>query len=83
MGVQVGWLFFELEVGELYELVVIFSAGGRRSIRVGWFYFQLEVGGVYELVLTTRMGLYRYRIGDVVRIVKFRGQCPVYEFMYR
>ena len=45
--------------------------------------FQLDVGGVYELVLTTRMGLYRYRMGDIVKVVKFNGKCPVYEFLYR
>ena len=35
---------------ECTSWLVLFSAGGRRSVRVGWFYFQLEVGGVYELV---------------------------------
>jgi hypothetical protein len=28
---------------------------------------ELEVGGEYEIVLTTSGGLYRYRIGDIVR----------------
>ena len=64
-SIRVGWLYFQLEVSGVYELVdhtfswrlvectswlVPFSAGGRRSIRVGWLYFQLEVGRVCELV---------------------------------
>lgn len=46
-------------------------------------YFQIKEGGVYELLITTVSGLYRHRIGDVVRVTHFEGQCPVIEFMYR
>ncbi len=44
---------------------------------------QAEVGGAYELVLTTRSGLYRYRLGDVVRVVGRQGRAPVVEFSHR
>ena len=44
---------------------------------------EVEVGGLYELVVTTLSGLYRYRIGDVVRVVRFHNSCPVIEFQYR
>lgn len=37
----------------------------------------------YELVLTNASGLYRYRIGDVVKVVGFHSQCPIVEFKYR
>ena len=33
--------------------------------------------------MTTRDGLYRYRIGDVVRIARFHNHTPVVEFLYR
>ncbi|ATB38251.1 hypothetical protein CYFUS_003684 [Cystobacter fuscus] len=44
---------------------------------------QLVEGEAYELVLTTQAGLYRYRLGDVVRIVGRYHQAPLMEFLYR
>jgi hypothetical protein len=44
---------------------------------------QAEVGASYELVLTTRSGLYRYRLGDVVRVVGHQGRSPLVEFAFR
>ena len=40
-------------------------------------------GEIYELVITNHAGLYRYRLGDVVRVVGRHGQAPVIEFLYR
>ncbi len=34
-------------------------------------------------MLTTRAGLYRYRLGDVVRLVGRHQQAPLLEFLYR
>ena len=42
-----------------------------------------EVGKLYELVVTNLSGLYRYRIGDVVKISRFHNNCPVVEYQYR
>ncbi|XP_038071011.1 probable indole-3-acetic acid-amido synthetase GH3.9 isoform X2 [Patiria miniata] len=44
---------------------------------------EVEVGQTYELVLTTRCGLYRYRNGDVVKVVGIHEKCPVIKFEYR
>lgn len=44
---------------------------------------QVKVGSVYEVVITNTGGLYRYRFGDVVRVVSLYNQTPVIEFMYR
>uniref|UniRef100_A0A8D0CGJ1 Inactive phospholipase C-like protein 2 n=1 Tax=Scleropages formosus TaxID=113540 RepID=A0A8D0CGJ1_SCLFO len=44
---------------------------------------QVQEGQCYELVVTNASGLYRYRIGDVVKVVRFYHQCPVVEFQYR
>lgn len=44
---------------------------------------ELEIGKDYELVVTNVTGLYRYRLGDVIRVKSFRKTCPVYEFVRR
>ncbi|KAK7096789.1 uncharacterized protein [Littorina saxatilis] len=44
---------------------------------------QVQEGKEYELVLTNISGLYRYRLGDVVRVTGFLNQCPIFEFLYR
>ncbi|XP_037118719.1 GH3 domain-containing protein isoform X1 [Syngnathus acus] len=43
----------------------------------------VKEGQNYELVLTNAAGLFRYRIGDVVKVVGFHNQCPIVEFQYR
>lgn len=40
---------------------------------------EISVGECYELVITTFSGLYRYKTGDVLRILSFDGECPVFE----
>jgi hypothetical protein len=44
---------------------------------------EVEQGGLYEVVLTNRAGLYRYRLGDVVRIVDRLGATPAFAFHQR
>ncbi|CAG5120943.1 unnamed protein product [Candidula unifasciata] len=44
---------------------------------------QVKEGSTYELVITNPSCLYRYRFGDVVKVVGFHNQCPVVEFKYR
>ena len=44
---------------------------------------QLEKGKLYEPVLSTFSGLYRCRMGDVVRSAGFLGESPVVEFVLR
>ncbi len=43
----------------------------------------VEAGEIYELVVTNHAGFYRYRLGDVIRVVGRHGQAPVIEFLYR
>jgi hypothetical protein len=43
----------------------------------------VRVGEDYELVFTNRAGLYRYRLGDVVRITGHYGRTPVFAFSHR
>ncbi|MDA8442833.1 MAG: GH3 auxin-responsive promoter family protein, partial [Peptococcaceae bacterium] len=44
---------------------------------------QVQVGESYEVVITNFAGFYRYRLGDVVKVVGQFNQTPVIEFMYR
>lgn len=44
---------------------------------------ELEPGKTYVVVLTTSAGLYRYNIGDVVRVTDFNGSTPIVEFLHR
>ncbi|XP_037081509.1 jasmonoyl--L-amino acid synthetase JAR1-like [Pollicipes pollicipes] len=44
---------------------------------------QLQEGGEYELIVTTRGGLCRYRLGDVVRFAGYFNRTPQVEILYR
>ncbi|XP_043231784.1 probable indole-3-acetic acid-amido synthetase GH3.9 [Amphibalanus amphitrite] len=44
---------------------------------------QLKVGSVYEPVITNNAGFYRYRQGDVVKVVDFYHQAPCVDFQFR
>lgn len=44
---------------------------------------EVEVGGTYELVLTNTMGLYRYRLHDLVRVTGRHGTAPVLQFLQK
>lgn len=44
---------------------------------------QLQIGHDYEVVLTTDAGLYRYRLGDVIRITGFHNRAPTFSYQYR
>ncbi|XP_072179018.1 uncharacterized protein [Diadema setosum] len=48
-----------------------------------FFLNEVEKGQNYEIVVTQGFGLYRYRMGDVVRIEDFYENAPVIEFLYR
>jgi hypothetical protein len=42
---------------------------------------ELQEGGTYFLIPTTRAGLYRYHISDLVRVTGFLGRTPLVEFL--
>ncbi|XP_075504848.1 putative indole-3-acetic acid-amido synthetase GH3.1 [Primulina tabacum] len=43
----------------------------------------LEIGKEYELVITTYAGLYRYRVGDILRVTGFHNSAPQFHFVRR
>lgn len=44
---------------------------------------ELETGQQYEIVITNQAGLYRYKCGDVVKVVGYMNECPYIRFSYR
>ncbi|XP_038135016.1 GH3 domain-containing protein isoform X2 [Cyprinodon tularosa] len=44
---------------------------------------EVKEGESYELVITNASGLFRYRIGDIVKVTGFHNHCPIVEFQYR
>ncbi|WGV25811.1 GH3 auxin-responsive promoter family protein [Halotia branconii] len=43
----------------------------------------LEINESYEVVVTTVAGLYRYRMGDIVKCVGYYNRSPILEFSHR
>ncbi|XP_008797411.2 probable indole-3-acetic acid-amido synthetase GH3.1 [Phoenix dactylifera] len=43
----------------------------------------VKLGQEYELVVTTYSGLYRYRVGDVLRVAGFKDKAPQFNFVRR
>ncbi|KAA0047007.1 hypothetical protein IC582_014472 [Cucumis melo] len=43
----------------------------------------VELGKEYELVVTTYAGLYRYRVGDILRVAGFKNKAPQFNFICR
>ncbi|KAF5773845.1 putative GH3 family protein [Helianthus annuus] len=44
---------------------------------------EVKLGQDYELVVTTYAGLYRYRVGDLLRVVGFKNKAPQFSFICR
>lgn len=44
---------------------------------------ELEIGRSYVVLLSTSAGLYRYNIGDVVRVIGMQQRTPIVEFLHR
>jgi hypothetical protein len=44
---------------------------------------ELEIGKTYEIVITNQAGLYRYRCGDVIKVLDYMNECPYIMFAYR
>ena len=42
---------------------------------------ELEQGKEYSVIITTSGGLYRYEIGDMVRVMGFDKDCPIIKFI--
>jgi len=66
-------------VSHFYEFIPV-EAGQAESPRT-LLAHELEEGASYVIVLTTSGGLYRYNIGDVVRVVGFMDEAPMLEFL--
>ena len=43
----------------------------------------VQLGEEYELVVTGKDGVYRLRMGDIVKITGFFNKAPIFQIMYR
>ncbi|KAK4714243.1 hypothetical protein R3W88_020150 [Solanum pinnatisectum] len=43
----------------------------------------VKLGNEYELVVTTYAGLYRYRVGDILKVAGFKNKAPQFHFVCR
>ncbi|KAK6143594.1 hypothetical protein DH2020_023942 [Rehmannia glutinosa] len=43
----------------------------------------VKIGEEYELVITTYTGLYRYQVGDILRVTGFHNTAPQFKFIRR
>lgn len=41
--------------------------------------YELKIGESYEVVMTHSMGFYRYRMGDIIKVVDYYNQLPIFE----
>ncbi len=65
--------------GGFYEFIPVEEGADEKPLLMD----QLEVGKEYELILTNLSGFYRYRLGDVIRVVGWHNECPMIVFSYR
>ena len=71
--------FAMLPQNGFYEFLPVDAPEGAAPVTID----KLEVGKEYEIILTNLSGLYRYRIGDVLRVNGFYKKTPTVSFMYR
>ncbi|KIJ59266.1 hypothetical protein HYDPIDRAFT_33336, partial [Hydnomerulius pinastri MD-312] len=73
---------FVIATGDVIEFMDATVEESERGILQAW---ELRVGKLYEIVLTTRDGLWRYALGDVVEITGFAPDdgSPVFKFSGR
>ncbi|RLN28389.1 putative indole-3-acetic acid-amido synthetase GH3.1 [Panicum miliaceum] len=66
-----------------FEFLPVHSAAGEPHHRDLVDLVDVKLGHEYELVVTTYSGLYRYRVGDVLRVAGFKNQAPMFNFVRR
>ena len=44
---------------------------------------ELETGKSYKILVTNNAGLYRYRLGDVIKVTEMKNGIPFFKVMYR
>ena len=44
---------------------------------------ELEIGKQYSILMTTGGGLYRYKLGDIIKVIAYCNSLPVVKFMCR
>nr|CAB3464808.1 unnamed protein product [Digitaria exilis] len=77
-------------MGYFEFLPVVHSSGGNNNTGAAEPHLRdlvslvdVKLGHEYELVVTTYSGLYRYRVGDVLRVAGFKNKAPMFSFVRR
>jgi hypothetical protein len=69
-------------IGNFFEFITPCDGSDQRSPEFCDL-MHLKQGQSYEIVITNSTGLYRYRIGDVIRVLDFVQGVPRFEFVGR
>jgi len=67
----------------LIEFLPVDESGEAEADAAPLLATEVEIGRLYEVIATTSAGLYRYRLGDVVRVVGSFHQSPTFDFEFR
>lgn len=59
---------------------VEWNGGTAGAVRLG---HELDIGGTYSVIITNSAGLFRYDLGDCVRVTGMVGRAPMLEFLHR
>ena len=81
IGTDCGGGCCRLACGESYFEFIPYGASGTGSRAMTAE--ELEAGRPYELLVTNRAGLYRYALGDVIRVERMEEGTPVYRLIGR
>lgn len=65
-----------------YEFILIDEEDNKENIET-YNIDELKIGNKYEVIITNYAGLYRYRLGDIVKVVGYYNNSPEIEFLYR
>ena len=64
-----------------YEFIPI-EEGNKENPKT-YYIDELKIGEKYEIIITNYAGFYRYRLGDVIKVVDYYNNSPEIEFLYR
>ncbi|EFJ14875.1 hypothetical protein SELMODRAFT_119116 [Selaginella moellendorffii] len=78
---QISYMF--LPETSYYEFLPVARSEEKVSRKEPVELVDVEQGHEYELVITTNAGLYRYRMGDVLRVEGFHNKAPLFSFVCR
>lgn len=74
-------MYMPVPIGGFFEYIPLAEADG--DVKNVFDASQVKQGEKYELVFTGYVGLYRYRMGDIVEVAGFYKNMPLLRILYR